>query len=51
PTREVTCAPAFLQIPYVQTSYRVNLSIRQCLWSLLTLHNDSINIWTHLFGT
>jgi len=26
------------------------LSLKKCLGSLFTLHNDTMNIWTHLFG-
>ncbi|QDZ21284.1 adipoR/hemolysin-III-related protein [Chloropicon primus] len=35
---------------YVLSGYRVNFTVKDSLMSLFTLHNESINIWTHAFG-
>jgi len=43
--------PAYLRHnPFVLTGYRVNFSFSLCLHSIFRLHNESWNIWTHLFG-
>jgi adiponectin receptor len=34
----------------VLTGYRINLSWRQILGSLFKLHNETVNIWSHLVG-
>jgi len=37
--------------PYILTGYRVNFnSFRRLFRSLFMLHNETINIWTHLIG-
>ena len=43
--------PSYLQHNrYIHTGYRVFLSYRLCLRSLLVLHNESVNVWSHLLG-
>ena len=35
--------------PYIKRGYRRQLnSFRDCFWSLFYLHNESVNIWSHL---
>lgn len=29
---------------------RPDLNHAQCLWSVFSLHNQSVNIWTHILG-
>jgi len=36
--------------PYIRTGYRAPQKISQCLRSVLSLHNETMNIWTHLVG-
>jgi len=36
--------------PYIRTGYRSPQSWCQCLRSVLSLHNETLNIWTHLLG-
>jgi len=44
-------APEYLKTnPYIRTGYRASQSWSQCLLSVLTLHNETLNIWTHLLG-
>jgi len=44
-------APAYEQSnPYILTGYRGALSKWEALKSVLALHNESLNIWTHVFG-
>ena len=35
---------------HILSGYRVNFTVRDSLMSLFTLHNESINIWSHVFG-
>ena len=30
--------------------YRQRLEYKDCLWSIFRLHNETVNIWTHLIG-
>lgn len=32
---------------FVHTGYRMKLTPSQCAWSVLRLHNETINIWSH----
>ena len=35
----------------IETGYRINFSSsRLCLYSIFKLHNETVNIWTHLLG-
>jgi len=36
--------------PYIRTGYRSPQNWSQCLRSVLSLHNETLNIWTHLLG-
>jgi len=36
---------------YIVSGYRLHFSFKLCLLSLFKLHNESLNIWTHLIGT
>lgn len=41
--------PWFVPTPYVHSGYRLqHHSVGACLRSVFTLHNDTLNIWTHL---
>jgi len=43
--------PAFLQgNPWVQTGYRSMLPFNKCCRSVLSWNNETVNIWSHLFG-
>lgn len=37
--------------PFIFNGYRAFYSFKQCLKSLWFLHNESVNIWSHLFGS
>ena len=38
-------------VTYVSTGYRINFNSRLlCLGSLFRIHNETVNIWTHLIG-
>ena len=37
--------------PHIKEGYRVNLRKRDCLRSIFYIHNETINIHTHLFGS
>lgn len=36
---------------FVRRGYRVHFSFKLCLVSLFKLHNETLNVWTHLVGT
>ncbi|CAF1121961.1 unnamed protein product [Didymodactylos carnosus] len=41
--------PLYLQTnSFILNSYRHDLTIKNCLFSLFLLHNETFNIWTHL---
>ena len=42
--------PVWARRPHIIQGYRPNLSLRQCVASLLRCHNETGNIWTHLGG-
>nr|XP_006011115.1 PREDICTED: progestin and adipoQ receptor family member 3-like isoform X2 [Latimeria chalumnae] len=43
--------PVFLkENPYITDGYRAYLPSRLCLKSLFILSNETVNIWSHLFG-
>jgi len=35
---------------YIWTGYRLNFTFRDTLLSLFAMHNETLNIWTHLLG-
>jgi predicted membrane channel-forming protein YqfA (hemolysin III family) len=43
-------APRFLRRPYVFGGYRRQLTAWECLRSCFMIHNESVNIWSHLLG-
>lgn len=43
--------PSYLRSPDIWTHYRVHFSLRLCLMSLVRLHNELLNIHTHLLGS
>ncbi|XP_023279802.1 progestin and adipoQ receptor family member 3-like, partial [Seriola lalandi dorsalis] len=43
--------PVFLrENPYITDGYRAYLPSRLCIKSLFILSNETVNIWSHLFG-
>ena len=34
----------------ISGGYRQRLEYKDCLWSIFRLHNETVNIWTHLIG-
>lgn len=42
--------PPSLRKPHILTAYRYNYSLRECLGSLFEWHNETFNVWTHVFG-
>ncbi len=36
--------------PYIRSGYRHKLDALACLLSTFSLHNETVNIWTHLLG-
>lgn len=44
-------APPHAQRPFILGSYRPRLSLRHALLSVFALHNDTLNVWSHLLGT
>ncbi|XP_046393173.1 progestin and adipoQ receptor family member 3 isoform X2 [Ischnura elegans] len=44
-------APSYLKFnPYIRTGYRGCLSTKMCLESIFWWTNETINIWSHIFG-
>ncbi|KAL0280919.1 UNVERIFIED_CONTAM: hypothetical protein PYX00_002071 [Menopon gallinae] len=44
-------APSYLQFnPFIKTGYRGYLSTRMCIESIFWWTNETINIWSHIFG-
>lgn len=37
--------------PYTTTGYRINYNLKDCAISLFQWHNETTNIWSHLFGS
>jgi adiponectin receptor len=33
--------------PYIWSGYRENYTFGQCLYSFFTIHNESVNVWSH----
>lgn len=36
---------------YIRSGYRLNYSVRDCVLSLFELHNETLNVWTHMVGS
>lgn len=43
----------FIREPFITSGYRDadGITVRQCLASLFSLHNETVNIWSHLLAT
>eukprot|EP00735_Rhodelphis_limneticus_P002193 TRINITY_DN12983_c0_g1::TRINITY_DN12983_c0_g1_i1::g.11114::m.11114 TRINITY_DN12983_c0_g1::TRINITY_DN12983_c0_g1_i1::g.11114 ORF type:complete len:325 (+),score=27.15,sp/Q8BQS5/ADR2_MOUSE/37.64/1e-43,HlyIII/PF03006.15/5.5e-54 TRINITY_DN12983_c0_g1_i1:93-1067(+) len=50
PTFPADMTPPWLRQRAITRGYRVGLSFRACCFSMFRLHNESCNIWTHVFG-
>jgi len=44
-------APPFMKIPFILSGYRIGYNLTKCARSLLSVHNETMNIWTHLLPT
>ena len=33
---------------HIKTGYRKQLSYQDCIYSIFCIHNETVNIWTHL---
>ena len=42
--------PEYAKYTYIEQGYRVGYTLYECLLSLFTFHNESLNIWTHLLA-
>lgn len=52
PTLPAERVPVVLQEPAILTGYRVpNMAWKYYFFSLFQLHNETVNVWTHLIGT
>ncbi len=40
----------YIGYQYVTKYYRINYTWKQCLYSLFFVHNETVNIWTHLLS-
>ncbi|KAL0585111.1 hypothetical protein ABG067_005007 [Albugo candida] len=36
---------------YIRSGYRLNYTVRDCILSLFQLHNETLNVWTHMIGS
>lgn len=36
---------------YIRSGYRLHYSTRDCILSLFELHNETLNVWTHIVGS
>jgi len=43
-------APKYMREDSITTGYRQKLSYRACITSWFSIHNETVNIWTHLIG-
>lgn len=43
-------APEFMHKKYIKRGYRINFNNTQLVKSLFMLHNETVNVWTHLIG-
>jgi len=48
--KHIDYAMPCVHTPYITIGYRVDYDHLQCLLSLFTLHNETMNIWSHLIG-
>ena len=43
-------APACSRNPALRSGYRPSLPVTECFASIFALHNETVNIWSHLLG-
>jgi len=43
--------PWLIWNPYLLTGFRIQLTIPDCFKSIFHLHNETVNIWTHIIAT
>jgi len=43
--------PEFLRVPFILSGYRVEHRVWDCLCSLFKIHNETVNIWSHILGS
>jgi adiponectin receptor len=36
---------------YIRSGYRLHYTVSECFFSLFELHNETLNVWTHLVGS
>ena len=46
----VSAVPEYQAMISITSGYRQRLDYKDCLLSIFRLHNETINIWTHLLG-
>ena len=46
----IDCVPEYVKNDHIVGGYRYNMSYWQASKSLFQLHNETINVWTHLLG-
>jgi len=44
-------APEFLRVPFILSGYRIDHHLWDCIKSLMQIHNETVNIWTHFMGS
>ena len=44
-------APKWQRQEYILRGYRVGLSMKETFLSMFVLHNETVNVWTHLIGS
>jgi adiponectin receptor len=42
--------PEYLQNAFISAGYRVEYNWKACLKSVFSLHNETLNVWTHFIG-
>jgi len=47
---DVNVAPEWTRVPFIVKGYRINHSLPMAVFSVFSLHQDTLNIWTHLGG-
>ena len=51
PLYSYECIPSYLQFnQFIRSGYRVGLNLKLCARSLFALHNETVNIWSHVLG-
>lgn len=51
PLYDVATIPEWLRgNPFILSYYRAGYTTKQCVKSIFSLHNETLNIWTHLIG-